>query len=482
MPTVELFATAYGGVYLDVAAQNSTSDASDQATTFSVDGIVVDATSETADVNIVGRSGVLFVPETEENLEDIKIVGYPTLTFSDGVMELTGDPRITFTDGTASLADPENTRIEFSHNAEGDGTIRRDAGSWLDDGFRIGQSIEVEGTTLNNLTLTVAWVSDSVLTLHESDEVQDEQIDAGATIRSEGNAHTISRNIGTWTEEGFVAGQTITIVSKTGSENDGKTCTIEKVDGAVLTLSGTDELVDEMVDNGVEITTAQGAYAIRRSDGSWIQDGFAAGQTVTVAGTNANDGIYEVLDASEKSVTVRQSVADETIQVIGSASQPPNVSLTADQQKVVGEDTVQVGLPANAVYDIGEVFAHGGNVTAEVTGDMNLGLVAAAISVKLDVSASIWDAVDDSKSNVDSATAQLSAENTIGAATNPIETRVSKLEASAATGGIWLENHGDLEIGGITGVDGLPPLAPLSLPRSAQSTLWTMSHPRRISP
>lgn len=67
-------------------------------------------------------------------------------------IEMTGNPDLTFAEVDAT----------------GD-TITRSAGSWLDDGFLEGMTIMVSGSTSNNITGVIVELTDTVITLDDTD-------------------------------------------------------------------------------------------------------------------------------------------------------------------------------------------------------------------------------------------------------------------------------------------------------------------------
>lgn len=84
------------------------------------------------------------------------------------VIEMTGSPDLTFTEV----------------DTEGD-TITRSAGSWVDDGFEVGMTIIVAGSSMNNVSGVIADLSDALLTL-DSTDLTDEGPVSGCAVRSGG--------------------------------------------------------------------------------------------------------------------------------------------------------------------------------------------------------------------------------------------------------------------------------------------------------
>jgi Ca2+-binding RTX toxin-like protein len=139
---------------------------------------------------------------------------------------------------------------------------------------------------------------------------------------------SITRSMGNWTDEGFVAGQTIT-VANTASNNG--TYTIDSIQANKLNL-GEDLIMDEADVEDATITATGASLgtlsldfdhdetgtvpdSITRSMGSWTDEGFTAGQTIAVSGTTSNNTNYEIASISTDGKTlylVEDTVVDET--------------------------------------------------------------------------------------------------------------------------------------------------------------------------
>lgn len=132
-------------------------------------------------------------------------------------------------------------QITFAEvGATGD-TITRATGSFVTDGFAVGDWITVSGSASNNVSGKITNVTATVLTLDTADLVNEGPTVAGAVaITGEPSfifatpAQTITRNSGSWIAEGFAVGDTVTI-SGTAS-NDG-TAVITTLSATVMTCS-----------------------------------------------------------------------------------------------------------------------------------------------------------------------------------------------------------------------------------------------------
>ncbi len=122
-------------------------------------------------------------------------------------------------------------------------TITRAAGSFVTDGFQVGDWIEVTGgvtdTGHNNISGKITVVTALVLTLDDADLINEGPITTVA-ITTEPSfifatpGMTITRNRGSWTAEGFAVGDTVTIEGT--ASNDG-TAIITTLSATVMTCA-----------------------------------------------------------------------------------------------------------------------------------------------------------------------------------------------------------------------------------------------------
>lgn len=145
--------------------------------------------------------------------------------------------------------------LTFLEVGAGSDTITRSAGSFVADGFAIGDVITVAGSVSNNVTAAVTGVSALVLTLGgaAADDLVNEGPVSGCTIVGShgvtfaevgGTADTITRSGGSWLDDGFAAGDIITIAGT--SSNNITTGALASVTATVLTL-GSSDLVAEVI-------------------------------------------------------------------------------------------------------------------------------------------------------------------------------------------------------------------------------------------
>ena len=109
------------------------------------------------------------------------------------------------------------------------------------------------------------------------------------TAGSGGTNGTITRTDGgSWITQGFAVGQSITVTGSILDSTAAASFTITAVTAGVITLSPADVIQTEGSASNGEAITVQANASITRMAGSWLTDGFAVGQTITVSGSAAN--------------------------------------------------------------------------------------------------------------------------------------------------------------------------------------------------
>ena len=166
---------------------------------------------------------------------------------------------------------------------------RTDAGSFLTDGFAIGQQVVIGGSALNGgKTFTISNVTAKVVTFSAGDTIHVEASAGTAENVSLRRAATITRIAGDWTADGFVVGQSISVSGSAANRRVSASRTRSLGDGgchhAVAQQYGRERRQHGSGENGVAVSHNA---TITRTTGDWMADGFAVGSTISVAGSAA---------------------------------------------------------------------------------------------------------------------------------------------------------------------------------------------------
>ncbi len=131
----------------------------------------------TADIEIAGATLRGNTVQIIANSNPTSFAGYDV--FGQGWESLVAGKNV------ANLSNDSGTTLTFQNqNGASGATITRDVGSWLTDGFEIGQEIQAIGSRYNDLTtFTVADVTPLVITLSNRDVLTNEVDTGTATIK-----------------------------------------------------------------------------------------------------------------------------------------------------------------------------------------------------------------------------------------------------------------------------------------------------------
>jgi len=173
----------------------------------------------------------------------------PVATMTQSSHVMTGSPTVTFTEVGAT----------------GD-TITRTAGSFITDGFTVGDILTIAGSASNDLTTAAAitGVTATVLTL-DTDDLADEGPVGGVSITGThaltfaevgATGDTLTRSGGSWLTDGFRVGDKIDITG-TVSNNITGAAGVTAVTATVITFD-TDDLAAEVIgSSGISVTAGQ---------------------------------------------------------------------------------------------------------------------------------------------------------------------------------------------------------------------------------
>jgi hypothetical protein len=289
--------------------------------------------------------------------------GFTILEVTDEQLTLRANPIIDDLTTTVDETSPDKsltTKLGVSGvTVNGQDTLTRSAGSWSAEGFRPGQIFTVSGTTRNNGNFMIDSIDDTRLILTTpSNSLTDEtstklKIDDGA-VKGGGSINAADLVIEALSGEQIVS-FSLAGSQSSGSKDTGKAAADNTTQGEDLTtgraaqkakggesggfgfgasgdvsINTIDSNIRAYVDGAVTITAtgqtdvfagsegtqhvtgsptlvftdAGSSDTISRSAGSWIADGFRAGQTIHVADTGNNDGYFQIQSLTDKLVTL----------------------------------------------------------------------------------------------------------------------------------------------------------------------------------
>lgn len=169
----------------------------------------------------------------------------PQAAMSREQVRMTGNPNLTFAEvgGTGD-------------------TITRSAGSWITDGFAVGDTITVTLSASNNVTGPIASLSATVITLGTTDLAAEGPV-ANVTVVGTptltfaevgATGDTLTRSRGSWLADGFRIGDLVTIAGS-ASNNLTASAGLVNVTATVLTF-GTTDLAAEVIGSFAVTLTA----------------------------------------------------------------------------------------------------------------------------------------------------------------------------------------------------------------------------------
>ena len=225
----------------------------------------------------------------------------PLASLSRTTVRMTGAPTLTFAEVGATA----------------DTITRNDAGSFIADGFVNGMAITVSGAINggnNFVDAKVVTVAASVLTLDTQDLVAEVATadcvvtgTVGITFAEVGaTADTITRSSGSWLDDGFAAGDIITIAGS--ASNNVTTDAVTTVTATVITLNTTD-LVAEFV-GATTITVTKGetmAAWVTAMDAAFASPALSLRASVPAPPTGSSSSASRTRPASPTSLCGRIS-------------------------------------------------------------------------------------------------------------------------------------------------------------------------------
>lgn len=200
------------------------------------------------------------------------------------------------------------------------GTFTRSTGSFLDDGFSPGQSVTFSGFTNggNNVTKVISTVTATVITVTDNTGLADETGGGDEVVVFDNRNDILVTRVRTWGQNPGEATSTASGVDELGAFSAGyglgETINTENtfIQGDVRQLA-----------TGTITIDAAAAGTFTRTSGSFLDDGFAAGATISVSGyvAGGNNSTFVIDTVTDTVITVTDNTgmvteagdADESI-------------------------------------------------------------------------------------------------------------------------------------------------------------------------
>jgi hypothetical protein len=287
-----------------------------------------------------------------------------------------------------------------------------------------GGHITDSGTLVIDGAITLAAGAANNITLDE------------AANEFSGTVFVLSGNNATLSDAGAVELGTVTL-----SGNLSVTAGGPITNSGTLTIAGTTTLSAGAANNialGVPANDFTGAVSV------------LSGNDVTIVDANAVElGTMNV--AGILSVTAGGAITDSgTLTVVGAATFVTRNNSGADI--LLNSPASTFGALTLRTLNAAGTAAAAGNIAVVENGIMQLNVAETTAGVDLSSSDAIIDA-NGAATNIIAASAVLTAATGIGAG-NPLETAIAQLGASGGTGGVEIDNGGDLTIAGVSATGG----------------------------
>ncbi|MGZ0167023.1 MAG: beta strand repeat-containing protein, partial [Planctomycetales bacterium] len=168
------------------------------------------------------------------------------------------------------------------------------------------------------------------------------------------------------------------------------------------------------------------------------------GGAVTVDADDIN--VNQTVDTSGGAITLT-ALNDVLFNAAGNL----DTGMAATSTITITSDVDNTGGGAITMADGAFINGRNGDIVLDSTDTVTLGELITLQMVVIDSGAgSILDTADAGANDITAARVVLRSATGIGQGINFLETTLSNLEGNAGTGGVWIDNTGDVEIGGVT--------------------------------
>jgi len=187
------------------------------------------------------------------------------------------------------------------------------------------------------------------------------EAEIGGTLTYQITGAHITRSEGSWLAEGFAPGQTIHVRGASANCGD---YLVESVTDSTLALADGQQLVDETAAPSASVPISGNLTdTISRDGGDWRADGFWEGDSVRIAGSQHNDGVYRIgsisADGATLTLTTDDALVEETALGLD-VSVAPDLSMSGNPQLVFTTEAYLLG-GANLTFDQNTITRDTGN-------------------------------------------------------------------------------------------------------------------------
>lgn len=144
-------------------------------------------------------------------------------------------------------------------------------------------------------------------------------------------SHTITRTTGSWLTDGFAVGDVVTVAGS--ASNNGSLGAITVLTATIMTFAA--GVVTETSPTTVVVTGSPGltfaaaGFTITRTAGSFLSEGFAIGQSVTISGTSSNNTTLPITALSATVMTFASGIVNEGPDASGAVTIQQSLTMSA---------------------------------------------------------------------------------------------------------------------------------------------------------
>jgi hypothetical protein len=363
------------------------------------------------------------------------------------------------------------TPQDDTHLHTGSGTQSMTAGTYVENRreiksvtLQVIDDVDVEGSG------TIFATANGAIDLGSEGHINIDSVSAGGDVRLRAKGDIVDHY---YSIDGLAAIKAVGTfsVTSTGGGVSGTSGSLRMQVGALSAdVHGNLDVQQVSGDLPVLSVNAGGKAAINAAAGAIAVGTIDSGDLVTLIATSGINSRFGGV-ASDKANVAAKTISLDAGSGIGAADNfflvgPSGIRTSASLHADAGAGSMFIRSLGS--LEVESATATQGDVTLDVVGDAAIGVITAASSrvVTIEATQGITDLAG--PGDITAGSAILKAVTKIGSMTAALHTKVSHLEAIVTTGGLWIDNTGDVEIGGVSSLMGL---SATSVTLSAHSTI-----------